>query len=86
MSVVGGTSSVAIASNSLPPDIGASRVSVRNVSMLTEWAASTSVISRKEGILAKFRIATPAGVSFTVGGGDYGYELEALTPIDAEIF
>jgi D-3-phosphoglycerate dehydrogenase len=36
--------------------------------------------------LTKFRIATPAGVSFTVAGGDYGYEMEALTPIDAEIF
>lgn len=34
--------------------------------------------------MAKFRIATPAGASFTVAGGDYGYELEALTPIDAE--
>src|SRR5262249_59310469 len=28
----------------------------------------------------------PADVSFTVAGGWYGYELEALTPIDAEIF
>ena len=36
--------------------------------------------------MAKFRIATPAGASFTVAGGDYGYELEALTPIDAEIY
>jgi D-3-phosphoglycerate dehydrogenase / 2-oxoglutarate reductase len=36
--------------------------------------------------LAKFRIATPAGVSFSVGGGEYGYEMEALAPIDAEIF
>ena len=43
-------------------------------------------ISREGGSLAKFRIATPAGVSFTVAGGDYGYEMEALTPIDAEIF
>jgi D-3-phosphoglycerate dehydrogenase len=39
-----------------------------------------------EGRVAKFRIATPAGASFTVAGGDYGYELEALTPIDAEIY
>jgi D-3-phosphoglycerate dehydrogenase len=36
--------------------------------------------------VAKLRIATPAGASFTVAGGGYGYELEALTPIDAEIF
>jgi D-3-phosphoglycerate dehydrogenase len=28
--------------------------------------------------LAKFRIATPAGASFTVAGGDYGSEMEAL--------
>src|SRR3977135_1335650 len=39
-----------------------------------------------EGHLAKYRIATPAGASFTVAGGGYGYELEALTPIDAEIY
>jgi D-3-phosphoglycerate dehydrogenase / 2-oxoglutarate reductase len=39
-----------------------------------------------EGPLAKFRIATPAGASFTVAGGDYGYEMEALAPMDAEIF
>src|SRR4051794_41829349 len=41
---------------------------------------------RRRDPLAKFRIATPAGASFTVAGGGYGYELEALTPIDAEIF
>jgi D-3-phosphoglycerate dehydrogenase len=35
--------------------------------------------------LAKFRIATPTGASYTTAG-DYGYEMEALTPIDAEIF
>ena len=35
--------------------------------------------------MAKFRIATPTGASFTTAG-DYGYEMEALTPIDAEIF
>src|SRR5260370_16221750 len=38
-----------------------------------------------EGHLAKFRIATPTGASFTTAG-DYGYEMEALTPIDPEIF
>ncbi|HXC13458.1 MAG TPA: NAD(P)-dependent oxidoreductase, partial [Stellaceae bacterium] len=36
--------------------------------------------------MAKYRIATPAGASFTVAGGGYGYEMEALTPIDAEIY
>jgi D-3-phosphoglycerate dehydrogenase len=35
--------------------------------------------------LAKFRIATPTGASFTTAG-DYGFEMEALTPIEAEIF
>ena len=35
--------------------------------------------------MAKYRIATPTGASFTTAG-DYGYELEALTPMDAEIF
>src|SRR6266478_9951022 len=43
-------------------------------------------ISHQEERVAKFRIATPAGASFTVAGGDYGYELEALTAIDAEIY
>jgi D-3-phosphoglycerate dehydrogenase len=36
--------------------------------------------------LAKYRIATPAGASFSVAGGEYGYEMEALAPIDAEIY
>ncbi len=36
--------------------------------------------------MAKYRIATPAGASFSVAGGDYGYEMEALAPIDAEIY
>jgi D-3-phosphoglycerate dehydrogenase len=36
--------------------------------------------------LAKYRIATPAGASFSVAGADYGYEMEALAPIDAEIY
>src|SRR5256714_13622878 len=43
-------------------------------------------IRAREGRVAKFRIATPAGASFTVAGGGYGYEMEALTPIEAEIF
>ena len=28
--------------------------------------------------MAKFRIVTPKGASFTVAGGGYGYEMEAL--------
>ena len=35
--------------------------------------------------MAKYRIATPTGASFTTAG-DYSYEMEALTPIEAEIF
>jgi D-3-phosphoglycerate dehydrogenase len=35
--------------------------------------------------MSKFRIVTPKGASFTVAGGGYGYEKEALDPIDAEI-
>ena len=35
--------------------------------------------------MAKFKIATPAGASFTVAGGGYDYEMEPLDGIDAEI-
>jgi D-3-phosphoglycerate dehydrogenase len=35
--------------------------------------------------VAKFKIATPAGASFTVEGGGYDYEMEALQGMDAEI-
>ena len=35
--------------------------------------------------MAKFKIATPAGASFTVKGGGYDYEMEALQGMDAEI-
>ena len=35
--------------------------------------------------MAKFRVVTPKGASFTVAGGGYGFELEALDPIGAEI-
>ena len=35
--------------------------------------------------MAKFKIVTPAGASFTVAGGGYGYEMEALEGLDAEI-
>jgi len=35
--------------------------------------------------MAKFKIVTPKGASFTVAGGGYAYELEELTPIGAEI-
>ena len=35
--------------------------------------------------MAKYRIATPAGASFTVAGGGYDYEMEALEGMNAEI-
>lgn len=35
--------------------------------------------------MAKFKIATPAGASFTTAGGGYEYEMEPLEGIDAEI-
>jgi D-3-phosphoglycerate dehydrogenase len=35
--------------------------------------------------VAKFKVVTPAGVSYTVAGAGYEYELEALTPLGAEI-
>src|SRR6476659_6887246 len=35
--------------------------------------------------MPKFRVVTPKGASFTVAGGDYDYEKEALDPIGAEI-
>lgn len=35
--------------------------------------------------MAKFKIATPAGASFTTAGGGYDYEMEPLDGIDAEI-
>jgi D-3-phosphoglycerate dehydrogenase len=35
--------------------------------------------------MPKFRVVTPKAASFTVAGGGYGYELEALEPIGAEI-
>ncbi|MBW8270749.1 C-terminal binding protein [Caldovatus aquaticus] len=35
--------------------------------------------------MARFKIVTPAGASFTVAGGGYAYEMEALEGLDAEI-
>ncbi len=35
--------------------------------------------------MPKFRVVTPKGASFTVAGGGYDYEKEALDPIGAEI-
>jgi D-3-phosphoglycerate dehydrogenase len=35
--------------------------------------------------MARFKVVTPAGASFTVAGGGYELEMEALAPIGAEI-
>ena len=35
--------------------------------------------------MARFKIVTPAGASFSVHGGGYAYESEALEGLDAEI-
>jgi len=35
--------------------------------------------------MSKFKIVTPKGASFTVAGGGYGFEKEALDPMGAEI-
>src|SRR4026209_1066679 len=35
--------------------------------------------------MPKYRVLTPKGASFTVAGGGYDYEKEALDPIGAEI-
>ena len=35
--------------------------------------------------MSGFKIVTPKGASFTVAGGGYTYEREALDPIGAEI-
>jgi D-3-phosphoglycerate dehydrogenase len=35
--------------------------------------------------MAKFKIVTPEGASFTVAGGGYEYEMEALAGLDADI-
>lgn len=35
--------------------------------------------------MARFKVVTPVGASYSVAGGGYGYEMEALSRIDAEI-
>src|SRR3954447_20219802 len=40
---------------------------------------------RRRPTLAKYKIATPAGASFTVAGGGYDLEMEPLEGVDAEI-
>ena len=52
-----------------------------------DWSTKTWMDDRHDGEehLAKFKIATPAGASFTVAGGGYDLEMEPLEGIDAEI-
>jgi D-3-phosphoglycerate dehydrogenase len=38
-----------------------------------------------EGLVAKFKVVTPAGANYGAPGGNYQFELEALEPLDAEI-
>src|SRR5947207_14094496 len=40
---------------------------------------------KRERWMSKFKVLTPKGASFTVAGGGYAYEKEALDPIGAEI-
>src|SRR5207237_2282420 len=47
--------------------------------------ATNTETSNREQSMSKFRVVTPKGASFTVAGGGYAYEKEALDPIDAEI-
>src|SRR5258708_9612820 len=43
-------------------------------------------IQSQEHLMPKFRILTPAGLSFSNSGGGYSFEMEALQGLDAEIF
>src|SRR5262249_43404247 len=40
---------------------------------------------REETSVAKFKVVTPGGASYSTPSADYKPEMEALTPIDAEI-
>src|SRR5260370_36272657 len=48
-------------------------------------AITNTEMSNREQEMSKFRVVTPKGASFTVAGGGYAYEKEALDPIGAEI-
>src|SRR5258708_21188517 len=48
-------------------------------------AITNTEMSNREQQMSKFRVVTPKGASFTVAGGGYAYEKEALDPIGAEI-
>jgi D-3-phosphoglycerate dehydrogenase len=42
-------------------------------------------VSNRENETPRFKVVTPKRASFTTAGGGYGFEKEALDPIDAEI-
>ena len=46
---------------------------------------NTEMSNRGDQEMSKYRVVTPKGASFTVAGGGYDYEKEALDPIGAEI-
>jgi D-3-phosphoglycerate dehydrogenase len=48
-------------------------------------ATINTEMSNREQEMPKFKVVTPKGASFTVAGGGYGLEREALDPIGAEI-
>src|SRR3981189_3083129 len=48
-------------------------------------AITNTEMSNREQEMSKFRVVTPKGASFTVAGGGYAFEKEALDPIGAEI-
>src|SRR3954465_4157701 len=55
----------------------------RNGREISRPKHSPQVKSEQE--MPKYRVVTPKGASFTVAGGGYDYEKEALDPIGAEI-
>jgi D-3-phosphoglycerate dehydrogenase len=80
------------------PDAGAITVATTNSQLreklirlgkreaATPVAAPTNTeTSNREQEMSKFKVVTPKGASFTVAGGGYGFEKEALDPIGAEI-
>src|SRR3954452_20603300 len=69
---------------------GPSPAPFRHALMRAQQAGRASLHGEQAGRSAgdempKFTILTPKGASFTVAGGGYGYEMEALDPIEAEI-
>src|SRR3954447_6479351 len=64
---------------------GSSRTPFRHALMRAQQTGREQAGRRAGDDMPKFRIVTPKGASFTVAGGGYGFEKEALDPIDAEI-